>query len=227
MRKLKEVSLMIKNNLIRYLFVSLVVSIVACKPQEQKTVTNDFAESDLCKSIANPSATLALSPASPSVTSNSKDDIYYDMGCHRWVVDISVPNVKPEGDSLPRFSVVGVIDSASMPKNEADCKAFAQDMKVYKKTSSEFTFVAGGISVGVWVPQSANGLGQCVIRSKPDSWSTPGPVLTYEASGTPLSFVFGFDPPLNGTDIYRVTVGAKVGESWKQVYVRANYQKAK
>jgi hypothetical protein len=145
-------------------------------------------------------ASLSLGPVTHSVKKTSNDGSYANVGCHYYVVDISVPsNSSGTGKDLQSFTIwTNFSDSFIAPTSaKVVCEANWEKTFVYKK--------AGGVGsfqlVGSW--------------ERKGKWLTgPGvlfPCVVVTLSGSTLSTL---NPPANGTDVYRVVSARKYGGQW-------------
>jgi hypothetical protein len=165
---------------------------------------------DFCKTAA-PHATLNLGAGVPSVQATSAGGTYGVGLCPRFVVDIFVPPNSSGGYGYYNSFTVGggYADLATgspwggLPLSQIECANYSGYLRVYRKSAilgGDFTVLGGGTTHGVWVPGGDVFGPYCAIVTAPGYVDLPV-----------------FNPPYLFGVVYRVTVGAKVGSSWRQV----------
>ncbi len=154
-------------------------------------------------------ATLTLGPSVPSVSSLSPNGAYGDrIGCSRWVVDIAVPHTSSGTNSQLRSFTIGVPDP--MPDTKAACESTEVRTSFFHKLigQQQFTLYANTYQKGVWNPSAD--FFHCTLAMQPGS--TPPPQQ--------------YNPPMVGTNTYRVARSIKTNGVWKRVQVTAEHQQA-
>ncbi|MDC0742074.1 hypothetical protein [Polyangium mundeleinium] len=111
------------------------------------------------------------------------------LGCNSYVVDVSVPSTSTPPLDYDRSFQFHAEKSTSI--REELCNLAEMQFRVYAWSIlvGEWVFVGGGVKQGTWYPNGPLTSQECRFSPKPEAYT---------------EFVNHFDPPLAGTNRYRI-----------------------